>query len=404
MDAPYRLAAGLLALSLALTLAVAAPPPATAADVPAPVRGPWVRGAAEAGSTLTAEPGTWEPAGVRLTYQWLADGRRIVGATSRSYSIPAFDSGTRYTVRVTASADGQSATARAKPTRATVLIPGTAPFGNRLMPAVVGRPVVGARLEADAGEWSSPPRRYLYQWLADGSKIPDATGDVFVPTSDQVGREIAVQVIARSDDGSMSRTSAATAPVTTTTPPPGGDGEVAVLDDPRLTAGPRVGRTLRVETGRIEPASAAASVQWLLDGSPLPGADGPTYTPRRRDVGGSLAARVTYTHPDREPATRTTAAALVRTRATVRARVAEAAARSARLRIRVTAPGVRPVPGRVLVRRHDGGRLARARLVEGRTVVVLRGLRAGRHSLRVVYPGSPLVVRDREVVRVVVRR
>jgi len=58
------------------------------------------------GKTLTAVPGTWEPAGVSLAYQWLRNGSAIQGATQATYTMTSADAGTSITVRVTGSKSG----------------------------------------------------------------------------------------------------------------------------------------------------------------------------------------------------------------------------------------------------------------------------------------------------------
>ena len=46
---------------------------------------PIIAGGAKVGSTLTADPGTWTPAPVGVTYQWLRSDNPIPGATEKSY-------------------------------------------------------------------------------------------------------------------------------------------------------------------------------------------------------------------------------------------------------------------------------------------------------------------------------
>ena len=61
---------------------------------------------------LTARPGTW-PAGVRLSYRWLADGKAVKGGTGKRLAVTGALVGTRVSVRVTARLPGyRAATAR----------------------------------------------------------------------------------------------------------------------------------------------------------------------------------------------------------------------------------------------------------------------------------------------------
>jgi len=59
---------------------------------------------------MTAKPGTWDPADVTVSYEWLRNGEPIAGATSAKYKVVKADLGTKLSVRVTASAEGSSST------------------------------------------------------------------------------------------------------------------------------------------------------------------------------------------------------------------------------------------------------------------------------------------------------
>jgi hypothetical protein len=67
---------------------------------------PTITGTPQVGSTLTAGTGTWGPAPVTFTYQWLSDGAPINGATASSYTLVAADEGKSVSVTVTGSKDG----------------------------------------------------------------------------------------------------------------------------------------------------------------------------------------------------------------------------------------------------------------------------------------------------------
>jgi subtilisin family serine protease len=80
---------------------------------PVAVEAPTVSGTVAINRTLRATPGTWDPAEVTTTYQWLRDGEPIQGATSQSYRVQRADLGRVISVRVTATstATGLSGTA-----------------------------------------------------------------------------------------------------------------------------------------------------------------------------------------------------------------------------------------------------------------------------------------------------
>ena len=57
-----------------------------------------ISGSTTVGSTLTVNPGIYEPAGDSVTYQWQRNGVNIAGATSTSYELVAEDAGTQIRV------------------------------------------------------------------------------------------------------------------------------------------------------------------------------------------------------------------------------------------------------------------------------------------------------------------
>ncbi|WP_395658712.1 M4 family metallopeptidase [Nocardioides sp.] len=77
---------------------------------------PSISGTPKVGKTLTAKPGTWTPAGVTFSYQWLRNGNAIGGAKAKTYKLVKGDKGRKIAVRVTAKksgADPVSATSKA---------------------------------------------------------------------------------------------------------------------------------------------------------------------------------------------------------------------------------------------------------------------------------------------------
>jgi hypothetical protein len=80
---------------------------ATSAPTKAVARGelaaptPKISGTAKVGKTLTAKAGKWKPAGVKLSYQWYANGKKIAKATRSTYQITKAVKGKKITVKVT---------------------------------------------------------------------------------------------------------------------------------------------------------------------------------------------------------------------------------------------------------------------------------------------------------------
>lgn len=69
------------------------------------------------GSTLRVDPGTWEPS-PEFSYEWLADGEPIAGATGETFKLTGKHKGQDITVRVTGALEGyETATVESEPVR-----------------------------------------------------------------------------------------------------------------------------------------------------------------------------------------------------------------------------------------------------------------------------------------------
>ena len=79
------------------------PPPVTPTTPAAviTVTKPGVKGKARVGRTLKAKPGTVTPAGVKVSYRWLRNGKTIRKATKAKYTVVRADKGTRLSLRMT---------------------------------------------------------------------------------------------------------------------------------------------------------------------------------------------------------------------------------------------------------------------------------------------------------------
>ena len=67
---------------------------------------PTITGNPKVNGVLKAKPGAWRPAGVKLSYQWLRNGKSIKHATTSSYRITWADKGKRIAVKVTGKLKG----------------------------------------------------------------------------------------------------------------------------------------------------------------------------------------------------------------------------------------------------------------------------------------------------------
>jgi len=183
----------LVLLTLLAPLLVASP--AGAAEEPITNQvAPVVTGEAVFRETLTATAGTWSPADVTTTYQWLRDGQPVADATSSTYRLRLADIGHQMVVQVTASKPGlEDATATSAP---------TGPVRKALF-TMVSRPTITgtARFErvltAAPGVWAPKPATVGYRWLRDGEPVNGARHRRYRIGVADVGARIAVRVTVR---------------------------------------------------------------------------------------------------------------------------------------------------------------------------------------------------------------
>ena len=187
-----------LLAALAVTAGLLVAPPAWADDVVSTAP-PTVSGRAVQGDVLTADPGSWQPAGVTFGYRWLRDGELIRGAdaTRRSYRLGSDDLRHRISVRVIATDDdGHRGFATSAATRQVA----RRPLENRVPPTVEGVQRFGRTVSATAGRWSARPASVRYQWLRNGRPIRGATGRRYTFAPPDVGTRVRVRVTAFAAD------------------------------------------------------------------------------------------------------------------------------------------------------------------------------------------------------------
>ena len=84
---------------------------------------PVIKGTTAVGSTLTAEPGTWAPAPVKLAYQWFRGTTAVSGATAATYKLTADDAGQTVSVEVTGTKTGYAATTKRSTATVKIAVP-----------------------------------------------------------------------------------------------------------------------------------------------------------------------------------------------------------------------------------------------------------------------------------------
>ena len=184
-----------------------------------PTGQPTITGTEQVGETLSADTsgisdgnGLTDP---QFSYQWVRnDGNsdaEITGATGSTYVLTADDAGKTVKVQVGfTDDDGYSATLTSAATGSVARPDDQAPSG---LPTITGTEAVGETLSADTSGISDGNGltgvSYTYQWIRnDGStdtNIPDATGQTYTLTGDDLNQTIKVSVSFTDDDGYSAR-------------------------------------------------------------------------------------------------------------------------------------------------------------------------------------------------------
>jgi hypothetical protein len=179
--------------------------PVGAGSLVAPV--PVIVGSPAIGLRLAVRPGAWT-AGTRFTYQWLAAGIPIAGATGSALTLATAMLGKRITVRVTGTHVGYVTATRSS-------IP-TVAVGRPLKtatPTITGTAAVTKVLTAKPGIWTTGTA-FSYRWFADGVMIAIAKSSTLRLSAAQLGKAITVRVTgSKAGYATATRTSPATARV-----------------------------------------------------------------------------------------------------------------------------------------------------------------------------------------------
>jgi len=151
---------------------------------------PLVSGKARVGHTLTVDPGSWQPAPVRLAFQWLRNGAAISGATNATYSLTVADLGRIISVKVTGSRAGyatlaKTSSATGKVSTGTLSAP---------TPKISGTKKVGRILTAKPGTWKPAGVALSYRWYRSGKKVAGATMVTYRLVKADKGKKLTVRV------------------------------------------------------------------------------------------------------------------------------------------------------------------------------------------------------------------
>ena len=178
---------------------------------------PTISGTPQVEQTLTADTSSITDedglTNVSYSYQWVAGGSDIAGATGRTYTLTSSEEGQTVQVRVTFTDDADNEeTLTSAATVAVAAAPNRDATGA---PTISGTPQVEQTLTADTSSITDEDGltnvSYSYQWIAGGSDIAGATGSTYTLTSSEQGQTIQVRVTFTDDaDNEETLTSAAT--------------------------------------------------------------------------------------------------------------------------------------------------------------------------------------------------
>ena len=293
-------------LTSAATSVVAAKPNSPATGLPV------ISGTAQVGETLTADTSNIADqdglSGVSYSYQWIAGGSDINGATGSSHTLTYSEQGQTIQVRVTFTDDADNEEILTSvATEAVAAAPNREATGA---PTISGTPQVDQTLTADTAAISDEDGlydvSYSYQWMAGGSDIDGATGSTYILTYGGQGETIQVRVSFTDDrNNSETRTSEATVAVAAA---PNREATGA----PTISGTPQVDQTLTADTANIADQDGLSGVsytyQWIAGGSDIDGATGSSYTLTASEQGQTIQVKVSFTDDRDNPETLTSVA------------------------------------------------------------------------------------------------
>ena len=250
---------------------------------------PAITGEPTVGETLRADnSGISDKDGMKravFTYQWVAGGADIDGATGASYTLTDGEEG--LAVQVWVSFTDDAGNPEAVTSVGTVAVsPANTPASG--VPAITGILRDGETLAADTSGISDEDRMdnavFTYRWMAGGTDIDGATGSTYTLTADEVGAAISVWVSFTDDAGNPEAVTSAPTEAVAPKPPltaqfldtPGShDGQSEFTFELRFSETPRRGfsyETLRdhaftvtggevVRARRLEPGK---NVRWEI--------------------------------------------------------------------------------------------------------------------------------------------
>lgn len=223
-----------------------------------------------------------------FSYQWLADGQDIEGATDSALFLGQELVGLQISVRVShLDGFGASESLESAPTAPVV----NQNDGAGGLVSIDGTLAQFETLTANTSGLDDPDGmgELSYQWLANDVPIEGETQNCLTLTQAMVGQRISVQVSYTDAYGAIETViSEASAPVENVNDPV--QGEALILGEPAQY------QTLSLDLSALDDVDGLGefSVQWLAEGQEIDGATEHTFTLTQQEVGQRISARVTY--------------------------------------------------------------------------------------------------------------
>lgn len=243
------------------------------------------------GALLTAANNLVDANGISapIRYQWYRNGTAIDEASEATYRLTQDDVGANITVALSYVDDDGFEEEVQSAVYGPVQNINDDPTGSV---AIIGEAKQGQKLTIEnlLYDLDGLPEEYSYQWFRNGMPIPDATGDSYTLTQDDVGYKITVSVTYI--DGQGTEETVASDEI----------GPVENVNDPPTGAPVINGSAVQGQTLQANPSfsdgdglNGSFVFQWNRDGVAIEGANGQSYTLTQADVGSRISVTVFYT-------------------------------------------------------------------------------------------------------------
>ena len=164
-------------------------------------------------------------------------------------------------------------------------------------PSISGTVKVGHTVGITMTTWSPKPTTKTYQWLEDGTDIPDATSKTYALTTEDIGKSLVVEVTGTKDGYTTATTTSAAKIVA--------GASFTKTATPKITGTAKVNSTLTATTGTWTPTPTSLTYQWKSNKVAISGATDSTYAVQGTDVGKTITVTATATLTGYETTTKT---------------------------------------------------------------------------------------------------